>query len=225
MKQKSPAELRDIKQRIEALFPDTDPELLKDEINLVFDTCNTRSLISRDTHPTKHQMVSAIEEINRHLEAIMHRFCEDDGGAVMGWLSAVMDDPDKKGIESGMVSFADKLRELHQTTQRALDEFYTGDGEIELSGRPHTRKSRTHVRDTVMIPMLAVTACVNGLSPADDWEDLDKACEFAKLVMEYASIPAPGTGKNVATRGETAQGRLRRMVKEAARRYQETGQV
>ena len=225
MKQKSPAELREIKHKIEALFPETDPEVLKAQINWVFDQYNTESLISRDTHPNRRQMIQAVEGIQSHLESVMARFCEDDGAAIMGWLSGVMDDPKNEGIESSGTSFADKLTQLHKTTKTTLEELNAHDGEFEINGTPQKRRTRTSVRDELMIPMLTVIASRNGLSPADDWEDLDKACEFASLVMEYASIPVPDVGQGVAQRGEVAQGRLRRMIKGAARRYEETGQV
>src|SRR5690554_3913455 len=99
----------EIKREIQSIFPQIDRELLAAQINLVFDRYETESLISRDTHPTRKQMIEAVEDIQRHLESVMARFCEDDGAAIMGWLSGVMDDPKKEGIESSHTSFADKL--------------------------------------------------------------------------------------------------------------------
>lgn len=45
-------------------------------------------------------------------------------------------------------------------------------------------------------------------------EYLDVACDFVKFILDWLSIPYPSTG-DTATRGEAAQGRLRRMVKAA----------
>lgn len=215
----------EIKREIQDIFPQTEWDLLKAQINWVFEQYEKESLISRDTHPNRKQMIGAIEGIQRRIESVMARFCEDDGAAIMGWLSGVMDDPEKKGIESSHTSFVDKVTELHKTTVMALDELYEHDEEFELNGTPHKRKTQTSVRDGMVIPMLTVVACRNGLAPSSDWGHLDDACRFVDLVLEYAEIPAPDAGKNVAKRGEAAQGRLRRMIKESARKYRETGKI
>lgn len=219
MSQRSEAELERLREEIGRTLPEAEPDILKAQINWVFDQYNQESLISRDTHPTRSQMIKAIEGIKGNLESIMFRFCEPDGGAIVGWLSGVMVDPDKKGIESTHAEYADKLTELHKASATALEELLEGNGEFEINGQPHARKTRTNVRDTMMIPMLTVIACRAGLSPANDWDDLDRTCKFVSLVLEFADIPAPDAGKEVDKRGEEAQGRLRRMIKEAARRY------
>ena len=215
-----------IRRKIQRIFPDTDRELLAAQINWVFDQYNTEYIVSRDTHPTRRQMIDAVEKIQGQLDSILARFCEEDGAAIMCWLSAVLDDPYKTDEQSDLsVSFSSKLGELRTATATTLAELHEHDGEFEIDGVSHKRRTRTSVRDRMMIPMLTAIACRNGLSPGCDWEDLDQACDFVTLVLEFAGIPAPDAGRDVAKLGEAAQGRLRRMVKEAARQYQETDRI
>jgi hypothetical protein len=197
--------------QIQATLPEVEADVLAAMLDKIMEGYATERGISRDTMPTKPQMQDALHDIHSHLWAIASRLMEDDGPMIAGWLGAELDQENESSA-----TFINQVVEMLEATERSIGHVEKSEHTI-VNDKPHTRRTRTAARDKYLIPMLTGATMQVGMDPSNDWEDLDRACRFVGLVLEHAGIDAPDAGKDVDRHGEQAQGRLRRMIKDAAR--------
>ncbi|NDY96984.1 hypothetical protein [Wenzhouxiangella limi] len=208
----------DLWAEIYATLPEIEPDDLRSSIQLRLDCYEDGRLFSRDTAPTHRQLLAWLQQLRGDLGAVCAKLQQDESAFLITGLSAELDptsdDPAK---------FAAQTIELFEATERAIRNVEQG-SHLGINGVVHTQRTQTDTRDQYLIPSLIQIAMDAGLDPSsNDLEDLDRTCEFVKLVLEQAGIKAPSIGKDVERRGEAAQGRLRRTVKEAAQRLTKQG--
>lgn len=212
----------DQKKTIAKTLPKANNKALKkaliNQIEKVLFKYEHELLISRDTYPTASEIRAQAESVRIHLEAAMLslvRSANSESLAVIGLLGAMLD-----GTEQASASFIEKLTELITSAQKVIENCEP-EKPLYFDGEIHKRRTRTRTRDRYLIPMLTgISSAYGGLDLLDDYEDLDVACNFVSTVLSVVQIPCPDPGDTSAG-GETAQGRLRRQIKEAAKKNQQ----
>jgi hypothetical protein len=192
-------------------LPAADPEDLLADVQRALADYDRQREFSRDTFPTAPQMKARLEMVERYISLAFGELVMEprsDSIALIGMLSAMLD-----GTEEASTSYLKQISELIHTAREAIDKLAQP---LKVDGKTHQRKTRYAVRDSYLIPMLTAIAEAHGkLNLRGDWEDVDTACAFVATVLSSAGIPTPDAG-DTSRAGESAQGRLRRLIKNAA---------
>lgn len=195
---------------ISETLPDADPDQVLADVHAILDRYELEKKLSRDEFPTAAQTLARLKVVRKHLSAAVNELTREPSAHAIG--TAGLLGMELTGGDEANNSFVDRLSELLAAVEAGANAL---NGPLAVDGEQHTRQTRTQARDSFLIPALAYCAAARGgLDLANDWEDLDAACTFVAAVLDSASIPRPASGD--ARRGEEGQGRLRRMIKEAA---------
>lgn len=194
---------------------------LLDEIHRVFAKVDNARFASRDEIPPVPELARISGAVADHLMSSVELISACNPWYLL-WLRQFLKEREID-IDSALMGLT-RLATTAEATAQYFDDL-ADKGEHTTIDYPdgtsieHMRRTRTDLRDNMLIPELIRVFESNGLNLRDDFEGnwnadaLDSACEIISLVLRDVGITSPRAG--YINENEASQGRLRRLVKAA----------